>query len=209
VSASAATSGLDALDRLSQQLLEAARSAAIRVAVAKSSSQQDAIYLLRYRQVIGDGWARPSDLPDGRERDEHDPFAIQVGAWTGASLVGAMRLVLPRPSRRLPVEKVFDVDIPPRGRVVEAGRLVVAPAHRGDAAHRIWGALFARAWLTMRGLGFNLLCGAASPAMVHRLRALGLPFEVLSPARPYWGEQRVPVRLDPARGDPRWFTSQV
>jgi hypothetical protein len=205
VTASTSTSGLGALDQLSQQLLDAAEAGEFRVGVAQTPGEHDAIYLLRYQQVTGDGWARPDDLPDGRERDEHDPFAIQVGAWAGVPLVGAMRLVLPRPSRRLPVEEAFGIDIEPRGRVVEAGRLVVAPAHRGDASHRIWGALFARAWLTMRGLGLNLLCGAASPAMVDRLRALGLPFEVLAAARPYWGEQRVPVRLDPAGGHPRWF----
>src|SRR5947199_82761 len=126
------TSGLDALDRLSQQLLAAADAGGIRVAIAQTPTEQDAIHRLRHE------------------------------------------------------------------RVVEAGRLIVAPSHRGDPSHRIWGALFARAWLSMRGLGFSLLCGAASPMMVQRLRALGLPFEVLGAPRTYWGEQRVPVRLDPA-----------
>src|SRR5918912_1022619 len=116
-----------------------------------------------------------------------------------------MRVVLPAPGLRLPVEDAFGVEVEPRGSVVEAGRLVIAPEHRGDPAHRIWGALFARAWLTVRGLGFSLLCGAASSGMVERLRVLGLPFEVIGPARRYWGERRVPVRLDPAAGDPRWF----
>jgi N-acyl-L-homoserine lactone synthetase len=199
------TAGLDALDRLSEQLLEAADAGGIRVAVAETPSERDAIHRLRHEQVIGHGWASPDDLPAGLERDEHDPFAVQVGAWSGATLVGEMRLVLPVADRRLPVEEAFGLDIEPRGKVVEAGRLVVAPSHRGDPSHRIWGALFARAWLTMRGLGFSLLCGAASPEMVQRLRALGLPFEVLGAPRTYWGEQRVPVRLDPAGGDPRWF----
>jgi N-acyl-L-homoserine lactone synthetase len=199
------TSGLDALDRLSQQLLAAADACGIRVAVAQTPSEQDAIHRLRHEQVVGHGWASPDDLPAGVERDEHDPFAVQVGAWNGATLIGAMRLVLPNAPRPLPVEEAFGVYIAPRGRVVEAGRLVVAPSHRGDPSHRIWGALFARAWLSMRGLGFSLLCGAASPMMVQRLRALGLPFEVLGAPRTYWGEQRVPVRLDPAGGDPRWF----
>lgn len=199
------TSGLDALDRLSQQLLTTAHAGGIRVAVAQTPSEQDAIHRLRYEQVVGHGWAPLDDLAAGVERDDYDPFAVQVGAWTAATLVGAMRLVLPAPRRRLPVEEAFGLDIEPSGRVVEAGRLVVAPAHRGDPSHRTWGALFARAWLTMRALGFSLLCGAASPAMVERLRALGLPFEVLGAPRPYWGEQRVPVRLDPAGGHPRWF----
>jgi N-acyl-L-homoserine lactone synthetase len=205
VTVEAQASGLDALDRLSHQLLAAADAAGIHVAVGETPDEQEAIHRLRHQQVIGDGWAAADDLPAGVERDEHDRFAVLLGAWTGGTLVGAMRLVFPAAGRRLPVEEAFDLDIEPRGRVVEAGRLVVAPAHRGDPSHRIWGALFARAWVTMRGRGFSLLCGAASPGMVGRLRALGLPFEVLAPERPYWGEQRVPVRLDPAGGDPRWF----
>jgi N-acyl-L-homoserine lactone synthetase len=199
------TSDLGALGRLCQELLAAADASGIRVAVADTQSMQDAIHRLRHQQVIGEGWVSPDALPDGLERDEHDPFAVQIGAWSDVTLVGSMRLVLPSLHRRLPVEEAFDVDIEPRGRVVEAGRLVVAPAHRGDPSHRIWGALFARAWFTMQALGFSLLCGAASPAMVQRLRMLGLPFEMLGTPRTYWGEQRVPVRLDPACADPRWF----
>ena len=199
------TAGLEALDRLSEQLLAAAETGGIRVAVAQTPSEQDAIHRLRHEQVVGHRWASPDDLPGGVERDEYDPFAVQVGAWSGATLVGEMRLVLPAAGRRLPVEEAFDLHIEPRGRVVEAGRLVVAPSHRGDPSHGIWGALFARAWLSLRALGFSLLCGAASPEMVRRLRALGLPFEVLGAPRTYWGEQRVPVRLDPAGGHPRWF----
>jgi hypothetical protein len=48
------------------------------------------------------------------------------------------------------VEDAFGLDVEPRGEVVDVGRLLIAPAHRGDAAHRIWGALFARGWLETR-----------------------------------------------------------
>jgi N-acyl-L-homoserine lactone synthetase len=197
--------GLCALDRLSEALLAAAEAGGVRVAIAQAQNSLDAIHRLRHQQVVQNGWTQPDDLPAGIERDEHDAAALQVGAWIGETLAGAMRLVLPAPARRLPVEEAFDLEVEPRGAVVEAGRLVIAPEHRGDPSHRIWGALFARAWLTMRSRGFSLLCGAASPAMVERLRALGLPFEVIGPVRRYWGEGRVPVRLDPAGGDPRWF----
>jgi hypothetical protein len=93
----------------------------------------------------------------------------------------------------------------PRGAVVEAGRLVISRTYRGDPAHRIWGALFARAWLSLRARGCFVLAGAASPRMVERLRALGLPFEILAPARPHWGEERHTVRLDPSHSRPQWF----
>jgi N-acyl-L-homoserine lactone synthetase len=197
--------GLRALDRLSDELVAGAKTGGVRVAIVQAQTDCDAIHRLRHQQVVRDGWVQPDDLPPGIERDEYDAAALQVGAWIGETLAGAMRLVLPSPNRRLPVEDAFELEMEPRGAVIEAGRLVIAPQYRGDPSHRIWGALFARAWLTLRSRGFSLLCGAASPEMVKRLRALGLPFEVIGPARQYWGEWRVPVRLDPAGSDPRWF----
>jgi N-acyl-L-homoserine lactone synthetase len=191
--------GVTALDRLSERLLAAA--AALRVASATSEDERDAIFRLRHLHVTG--------RADGVESDAYDAEAVQVGAWDDGALVGTVRLVLPAPQRRLPVEAAFGVDIEPRGRVAEAGRLVIAPAYRGDPAHRAWGALFARAWLLLRERGLSVLGGAATPGMVQRLRALGLPFEILGPARPHWGEARHPVRLDPARGEPRWYAPRA
>jgi hypothetical protein len=42
--------------------------------------------------------------------------------------------------------------------------------------------------------------------MIERLLGVGLPFETLGEARPFWGEYRHPVRLDPAGGAPSWFS---
>lgn len=193
--------GVAALDRLAERLLDAAP---LRVALAATDEQRAAVFALRYRQVAEHGWADGSRLP-GAEREPGDDDALHVVAWDGDRLAGTVRLVLPAPGRRLPVETAFDLDVEPRGAVVEAGRLVVAPEYRGDPAHRVWGSLFARAWLAMRPHGHTVLAGAASPRMVERLRALGLPFEVLGPARVHWGEARHPVRLDPAGGRPRWY----
>ncbi|HEY7077249.1 MAG TPA: GNAT family N-acetyltransferase [Solirubrobacteraceae bacterium] len=194
--------GVAELDRLSERLLAA--DAGVRVAPATTNGERQAAYRLRHEQVVH-GWAHQEALADGLERDAYDAEALHVLAWRGDAAAGTLRLVLPSAGRRLPVEAAFDLDIEPRGAVVEAGRLVIAPAFRGDPAHRIWGALFAHAWLSLRERGFSVLAGAASPRMVARLRALGLPFEILGPARPYWGEDRHPVRLDPAHGRPRWF----
>ncbi|MEA2294896.1 MAG: hypothetical protein QOE86_2535, partial [Solirubrobacteraceae bacterium] len=177
----------------------------LRVALTATRAEGEAVVRLRYRQVVDDGWARADRFPDGLERDEWDADALQIGAWSGTDLVGAMRIVLPAPGRRLPVEVGFGVDVEPAGRVVEAGRLVIDPDFRGDPAHRAWGGLFARAWLELRARGFRVLAGAASPEMVARLRGVGLPFEVLGPERPHWGLPRLPVRLDPAESTPTWF----
>jgi hypothetical protein len=49
------TSGLDALDRLSRQLVAAADAGGIRVAIAQTPSELDAIHRLRHEQVVGHG----------------------------------------------------------------------------------------------------------------------------------------------------------
>jgi hypothetical protein len=195
--------GLTALDALSERLLAAAPP--LRVAVAATDAERQAAYRLRHAQVVDHGWAEPADLPGGREVDAYDAGALQVCAWDGEALVGTVRLVLPEPGRPLPVEADFDIRVEPHGHVVEAGRLVIAPTYRGDPAHRAWGALFACAWLSLRARGYSVLAGAAAPRTITQLRALGLPFEILGPARRHWGEERHPVRLDPAQGTPRWF----
>jgi hypothetical protein len=195
--------GVRALDRLAERLVGAAP--VLRVAVATTAAEHDAAFRLRYEQVIRHGWAPHEELSDGREHDAYDADALQICAWKGDGLVGTIRLVLPSTGRRLPVETDFDLDIEPIGAVVEVGRLVIAPAYRGDPAHQAWGALFGRAWLTTRTHGFAVLAGAASARMVEQLTALGLPFETLGGARQHWGQRRHPVRLDPAHGRPRWF----
>jgi GNAT acetyltransferase-like protein len=196
-------SGLTALDALSERLLAAAPS--LRVAVAAADGERQAAYRLRHAQVVDQGWVDAADLPDGVELDAYDADALQVCAWDAEALVGTVRVVLPEAGRPLPVEVDFDIRVEPHGEVVEAGRLVIAPTYRGDPAHRAWGALFACAWVSMRSRGYSVLAGAAAPRTIERLRALGLPFEILGPARRHWGEERHPVRLDPAHGAPRWF----
>jgi N-acyl-L-homoserine lactone synthetase len=195
--------GLTALDALSDRLLAAAPS--LRVAVAATDAERQAAYRLRYAQVVGHGWMDAARLPDGVEVDDYDADALQVCAWDGEALVGTVRLVFPATGRPLPVEADFGITVEPPGEVVEAGRLVIAPTYRGDPAHRTWGTLFACAWVSMRAWGYSVLAGTAAPRTIERLRALGLPFEILGPARMHWGEARHPVRLDPARGAPRWF----
>jgi N-acyl-L-homoserine lactone synthetase len=191
------------LDRLSERLLAAA--APVRVALAATDAERDAAYRLRYEQVVAHGWAPGDGLAAGAETDAYDADALHVVAWQGDAAAGTLRMVLPAPGRRLPVEAAFELDVEPRGAVVEAGRLVVGAEFRGDPAHRIWGALLACGWLSVRERGFSVLAGTASARMVETLRAVGLPFEILGPARPYWGEDRHPVRLDPARSRPGWF----
>jgi N-acyl-L-homoserine lactone synthetase len=202
--ADATGAGAAALDRLAERLLAAA--APLRVDVARDARELEAVFRLRYEHVVAEGWARADELPEGLERDAFDGDATQIAAWDGEALVGTLRLVLPSEGRRLPVEEAFGVVLEPRGRVVDVGRLLIAERHRGEPAHRAWGALFARCWLEARAAGFTVLGGTATAGLVERFRALGLAFEILGPAQAYWGEERHPVRLDPDAGSrPTWF----
>jgi hypothetical protein len=194
----AACTGSAGLDALSRRLLAAVPD--LRVAVA-GPAEREAIFRLRAEHITAAGWAA---LPERREADEHDARALQIGAWRDGALVGAIRLVLP--GAPLPVEEAFELRIEPHDAVAEAGRLVIAQAQRGDPAHLAWGALFARAWLTLRDHNLSVLAGAAARPMIDRMRALGLPFEILGPAREHWGEPRHPVRLDPEHGAPHWYS---
>lgn len=195
--------GVVELDRLSERLLAA--SAALRTERARTPPELEAVHRLRYAHVVREGWRSAGDLPAGLERDDFDADAIQVASWDGETLVGTVRLVLPVRGRRLPVEDAYELLIEPAGSVVEVGRLLISADRRGDPVHRAWGALFARAWLEIRAAGFQVMAGTATATMVARFRALGLPFEILGPARPYWGEERHPVRLDPAGAEPSWY----
>ena len=177
--------GVLALDALAARLADAVH---LRVAAARGE-ELEAVLALRRAFVLSHGWGEP-DVPD-----EH---AVELAAWQGDALVGSIRLVLPAPGRLLPVEEEFALVVEPRGRVVEVGRLLIAEQFRGDPAHAAWGALFAHSWVEVRARGMAVMAGAASPGLVARYRALGLPFELLGPARTHRGTERHPVRLDPS-----------
>ena len=188
--------GVVALDALSRRLLAAAEP--LRVAPTAGRVELDAVHRLRYAHVVEHGWSRPEQHPDGLERDAYDERAVQIAAWEEDRLAGALRLVLPAPGARLPVEDAFDLDVEPRGAVVDVGRLLIATGHRGDPAHRLWGALFARAWLEVRARGFAVLAGTATADFVARYQAVGLEFELLGRARSYWERSAIRCGSTPA-----------
>jgi hypothetical protein len=168
-----------ALDALAARL---AGATPLRVAAA-TGPEVDIVKSLRDQHVVEAGWGDGDD-PGDRE--------AAIAAWDGEALVGTIRLVLRGPGLRLPVEEAFDLDIEPRGNVVEIGRLLIPADRRGDPAHVTWGALFAHAWFEVRARGPGVLAGAATAGLIARYHALGLPFEVLGPARRHWGEDRHP-----------------
>jgi N-acyl-L-homoserine lactone synthetase len=195
--------GIAALDALAGQLL---LRAGVRIGVAHTIAELEAVHRLRHRDVSADGWPGSASPTDALEPDPYDDHALQLAAWRGTTLAASMRLVLPMLGRRLPSEEAFDLDIEPRGEVVDLGRLLVGPASRGDPAHRAWGGLFALAWQESRARSYAVIAGIASTPLVERYRSLGVHVEILGPSRTDAGAELYPVRLDPAASEPPdWY----
>lgn len=186
---------LDTADELARTLLDRARP--VRFALARTREELDAVFGLRYRISVDLGWRVPDELPDGLERDEYDDGdAAQIAGWSGRTLATTARVVYPTPGRALPTEAAFGVVAEPAGRVVDAGRLIVAPGFR-DGEHRVLGGLAASIWVAMASRGYRWAAVAISEPMIALCRALGFDVRTLGAAQPYWGEERLPALLGP------------
>src|SRR5690242_3760282 len=120
---------LDEADDLARFLME--RAQPVRFALARTPAEMEAAFRLRHRVVVEAGWRTAADMPDGLERDEYDDdHAAQIVGWNGPLAVATARVVPPVAGRPLPTEASFGFVAEPRGRVADAGRLIVAPEHR-------------------------------------------------------------------------------
>ena len=119
--------GILALDALAGQLL---LRAGVRIGVAHTIVELGAVHRLRHRDVSAETCAR-SERARRLEPDPYDDHALQLAAWRGTALVATMRLVLPVPAARLPTEDAFDLEIEPRGEVVDVGRPARRPRRPG------------------------------------------------------------------------------
>ena len=189
-----------ALDRLAERVL--ARLAPLTFSVATTPAERDAVLRMRYECVVGMGWARPEDHPDGRERDEHDADAIFIVGRENGTTVGSLRLILPTPGLLLPTERDSGIRVRPLGGVAEAGRIIVAPSARRGRSHLILAGLCARGWFEACAHGYDQVVSTAAADVLDFYRGLGLRITVLGPAQKQWGERRVPVRVE---GDPESF----
>jgi N-acyl-L-homoserine lactone synthetase len=172
--------------------------APVRVDVATSAEEIEAIYRLRYEVAVEEGWARSAEMPGGLERDSYDDDALHIAAWSNDELAAVQRLVFPAEGRLLPTEEAFDLTVEPKGSVLDVGRTTVAPAHRGDSTHLLLMTLQSRSWLEWRSRGFHTCLAVQTEPILRMYREMGVVFEVLAPAREYWNERRFPIRLDVA-----------
>jgi GNAT acetyltransferase-like protein len=184
--------GVGALDRVAERL---AAEAGVELGVADSPSDLIAAHRLRYRDASAHGRATAEGDRDGLERDAFDVRALQVCAWDRDTLVGTLRVVLPMPGKRLPVEEAFDLTVEPAGEVVDVGAPVVAPGLGAERAKQVTDGLLAQAWFETRARGYLVMSGVASSRLAERYRALGLDVEVLGRLG-----DRTALRIDPSIG---------
>lgn len=178
------------------------RLAPLRFDVAAGARERDAVHRMRCDCILAEGWARAEDFPDGRERDADDDRATFLVCRDGDALAGSVRIVAPAAAAPLPVERDFGVRARPPGRVVEVGRLIVAPGARAGRSHLVLGGLCARAWLLVSASGHVGAISTATPALIELYRGLGLRVSVLGPARSHWGARRAPIAIE---GGPESF----
>jgi hypothetical protein len=126
------------------------------------------------------------------DRDGYDDAAVHVIGWFDGNPVSTGRLVCP--PHPLPTQDACGLVVEPRGRVVDVGRMCVAPAHQSHR-HAAFIALLCRLYLEMRERGYGTACGMMSPRVRRLMRQLGLTLEELADDRPYLGEDRAPVRF--------------
>jgi N-acyl-L-homoserine lactone synthetase len=180
----------DPLDALVDDILARC---GLHFSLAVDAADRAAAYRLRAEAVLAQGWAAPADLPGGLERDAYDERALHLlGRDDDGSIVATGRIV--PPPGPLPTEVVCGIVVPPRGRVADVGRMVVARSHR---SHRngAFLALLARLYREVQSQGCVAGCGLVSAPAQALMRLLGLPLERLGDERPYWGEPRAPVRF--------------
>jgi N-acyl-L-homoserine lactone synthetase len=150
---------------------------------------------MRFECVIEMGWSKPEDYPDGRERDSFDDGATLIVCRDAGAIIASARLVPPSAGELLPAEREFRMRVPPPGRPVEVGRVIILRQFRGDRSHLILAGLFARSWLLARELGYERVISTASTALIDLYRALGLTVSALAAPRLSWGERRAPIEL--------------
>ena len=176
------------LDDLVTRLLSGSR---FEYRLARDDAERDTAYRIRREMVLRQGWSRPEDLPDGRERDGYDDRALHVLGWDGDVPMSTGRIVLPP---HLPTEEVCGIVVEPAGQVVDVGRMCVLGGYQ-SLEHAAFVGLMCRLYLEMRAQGYAVACGMMSARARLLVRHLGLQLEQLGPEREYWNEARAPVRF--------------
>ncbi len=181
------------LDTVAAALVARARPTIYRI--TNDRADVEAAQRLRGRAVLEQGWARPDELPDGREVDVDDDRAAHILAILDTEPIGTCRLFYPEPGRVLPMEQAPGVTRLPKV-CVELGRMVVIHAVERERRSVLAG-LIGAAWLELRARGHARVCGTASTPMLRLYRRLGFVLHIVGPPVTTFGEERYPILFEP------------
>jgi hypothetical protein len=93
------------------------------------------LYRFRYKIYCDEGYIKSDSYPDQKFSDKYDPASISVIAVKANEIVGAGRATH-YSQGGLPTFEYFNIKLPDninRDRIVEMGRFMVHPKHRGKA----------------------------------------------------------------------------
>jgi hypothetical protein len=191
-----ASSAAGGLDPLVERVLS---TYPYRFTLADSDEERGVAFRIRGAVVAGLAGCPAVALGDRvEEHDAYDASAVHVLGWDGDVPLCTGRLVLP--PGPLPTEEACGLVVEPRGQVVDVGRMAVVPEYQ-SYRHAAFVALLCRLYLEMRQRGYVVACGMMAPRARGLVRILGLSVEVLADDRPYWHEQRAPVRFELNRNE--------
>lgn len=181
-------------DGLCQQFIDL--NPTIRFAPVQSLKDKEIVYKARYDEMIRRGWATPSDMPQGIERDMYDDEALHIAAWMDERMLMIGRLVFPSTERPLPTEAAYDLKIEPYQQVVDAGRGIRLEAVHKDIQHTLFLGLMSYAWQQVRAHGYNRVCFIAAAPILQLYETMGVYVDVLGESRLYAGERRYPCKYN-------------
>ncbi len=95
----------------------------------------DALYRFRFDVYTDEGYVNPDDYPDKLFSDQYDLFSVSVITLKGGRIIGCGRATH-WSDLGLPVFQFFAIQLPADielQSIVEMGRFMVNPAHRGKA----------------------------------------------------------------------------
>lgn len=165
--------------------------------VARTDEERATAYRLRARTVLARGWLTSAELPGGLETDAYDARARHVVGYDAGVPMCTGRVVVPP---GLPTEDACGLVVEPAGRVVDVGRMCVAPDHQ-SREHTAFIGLMCALYLDMRAQGFAVACGMMSAPARSLVRLFGLSVDLLGPERTHWNEVRAPVRFSLLAGE--------
>lgn len=162
--------------------------------LAATPAEREAGFRLRYDAVIRQGWRTAEEMPEGIEWEPDDDLADHLVGWHDDRAIANLRILYPQPGVRLPVERVFGIELPPSGNAVQVDRMCVDQAYSRRPSELFMGLLCA-GWLEIRKRGYREVVGFDTVPMIRLHRLLGMNFFPLSEPGLYWGEERIPTLL--------------